>query len=453
METYQYPPSYPDSGHSSPRSRDIDFDNQASWEDQQNYKAKFMCSYGGKIQPRSHDNQLSYIGGDTKILAVDRNIKFQAFLSKLSTLCDAIPQEISFKYQLPGEELDALISVTTEDDLEHLMHEYDRLYRPSSKPVRMRLFIFITPNSGSISQPDLLKPQSNADFLFGIDNKTQAPPVQPPSYAAVKYHEPVPDLVAQQPEYPPRGPADDSVEIQRQLQRLQVSESEQSLYRRSVDGFPGGYAAAPTPGGDYYLQKMPEKAAPSNSPTAVHQPAGYWPEKQFSSDGFPLTGMNTSGGGDQHVYMMPPPGTFYHAPQVMRPQTAQVTQGYYAVQRMSSDGYREQPVYGGVQPQSVAFSSAGQGNLAPTQQVKPSAYAEGYGLVRPAGVADNAGAAGYAQVAYDNASGRHIYYTAPGGMVHAPQYQGVTPVFSNDMRPAAVPVGQDSKGVNKGPQG
>ncbi|XP_058758137.1 uncharacterized protein LOC131631362 [Vicia villosa] len=455
METYQYPPSYPDSGHSSPRSRDIDFDNQASWEDQQNYKAKFMCSYGGKIQPRSHDNQLSYIGGDTKILAVDRNIKFQAFLSKLSTLCDAIPQEISFKYQLPGEELDALISVTTEDDLEHLMHEYDRLYRPSSKPVRMRLFIFITPNSGSISQPELLKPQSNADFLFGLDNKTLAPPVQvqPPSYAAVKYHEPVPDLVAQQPEYPPRGPADDSVEIQRQLQRLQVSESEQSLYRRSVDGFPGGYAPVTAPGSDYYPQKMLEKAAPSNSPTAVHQPAGYWPEKQFSSEGFPMTGMNASGGGDQHVYMMPTPGTFYHAPQVMRPPTAQVTQGYYAVQRMSSDGYREQPVYGGVQPQNVAFSSAGQGNLAPAQQVKPLAYAEGYGLVRPAGIADNAGAAGYAQVAYDSASGRQIYYTAPGGMVHAPQYQGVAPVFSNDMRPAAAPVGQDPKGVNKGPQG
>ncbi|MCI52236.1 leucine-rich repeat extensin-like protein 2-like, partial [Trifolium medium] len=61
-----------------------------------------MCSYGGKIQPRSHDNQLSYIGGDTKILAVDRNIKFQAFLSKLSTLCDAIQQDVTFKYQLPG---------------------------------------------------------------------------------------------------------------------------------------------------------------------------------------------------------------------------------------------------------------------------------------------------------------------------------------------------------------
>ncbi|XP_004504874.1 uncharacterized protein [Cicer arietinum] len=444
METYQYPPSYPDSGNSSPRSRDIDFDNPASWEEQQNYKAKFMCSYGGKIQPRSHDNQLSYIGGDTKILAVDRNIKFQHFFSKLSSLCEASQQDLSFKYQLPGEELDALISVTNEDDLEHMMHEYDRLYRPSSKPVRMRLFLFISPNSASVSQPDPLKPQSNVDFLFGLENKTLAPPLHPPSYA------PLPDLVAPTPQYPPRALADDRVEIQEQLQRLQVSENEQSLYRRSGDGFSGGYAAAP--GGDYYLQKMSEKVAPSNSPTGVPHPVGYWPEKQFSTDSFSISGTNNSGGGDQQVYMIPAPGTFYHTAPVMRPPTAQVNQGYYAMQGMVSDGYREQQVYGGVPPQQATFSSAGQ---APTQPVKPSAYAEGYNVVRPGGVPDNAGAAGYAQVAYDSASGRHFYYTAPGGMVHAPQYQGVAPVFSNDMRPTTVPVGQDpnNRGVSKGSQG
>ncbi|KAG4153025.1 hypothetical protein ERO13_D04G158200v2 [Gossypium hirsutum] len=90
MENYSYN-SYPDSGDSSPRSREIDFENPPPWEDQaqqpQSYKAKFMCSYGGKIHPRPHDNQLSYIGGETKILAADRNIKFSAMISKLSALC------------------------------------------------------------------------------------------------------------------------------------------------------------------------------------------------------------------------------------------------------------------------------------------------------------------------------------------------------------------------------
>lgn len=382
-----------------------------------------MCSYGGKIQPRSHDNQLSYVGGDTKILAVDRNIKFQPFLSKLSAICDAPPQDITFKYQLPGEELDALISVTNDDDLEHLMHEYDRLYRPSSKPVRMRLFIFTSPNSvftdpNSIPQPDPIKPKANVDCLFGLD-KTLAPP----SYAAT-----VPDPVAPVPEYLPRGPLPDqvigseTVEIQRQLQRMQVAENDQTLYRRrSEDGFSGGYApAAGGGGGDYYSHMIPENVARSDSPVTVPPPGGYWQEKQFPGDGFP-TG---SGGRDQPVYMIPAQGGFYQA-QMMRPPTAPVTQGYYAVQRMTSDGYREQQVYGGVPPQN----------------------AEGYGVVRPAGVPDNAGAGAYAQVAYDSVSGRHVYYTAPAGMVHAPQYQ----VVSNDMRQAGVL--QDVKGIDKSSQG
>jgi hypothetical protein len=110
MENYSYQ-SYPDSGNSSPRSREIDFENPPTgtttpWEDQQqqnqtSYKAKFMCSYGGKIQPRPHDNQLSYVGGETKILAVDRNIKFPLMISKLCSLIEA--PDVSFKYQLPGE--------------------------------------------------------------------------------------------------------------------------------------------------------------------------------------------------------------------------------------------------------------------------------------------------------------------------------------------------------------
>ncbi|MBA0766295.1 hypothetical protein Gotri_015350, partial [Gossypium trilobum] len=152
MENYSYN-SYPDSGNSSPRSREIDFENPPPWDDQQqhaqNYKAKFMCSYGGKILPRPHDNQLSYIGGETKILAVERTIKFSSMISKLSALCCGGDGEVSFKYQLPGEDLDALISVTNDDDLEHMMHEYDRLYRASAKPVRMRLFIFPATDSGN----------------------------------------------------------------------------------------------------------------------------------------------------------------------------------------------------------------------------------------------------------------------------------------------------------------
>ncbi|KAJ8769018.1 hypothetical protein K2173_024013 [Erythroxylum novogranatense] len=136
------PASYPASGESTPPSREVDFENPPPSEEQRpsSYKIKFMCSYGGKIHPRPHDNQLSYVGGETKILAFDRRSNFSAMIKKLEALSG--DSHVCFKYQLPGKDLDALISITNDDDLEHMMREYDRLYRVSTKPVRMRLFLF-----------------------------------------------------------------------------------------------------------------------------------------------------------------------------------------------------------------------------------------------------------------------------------------------------------------------
>ena len=69
-------------------------------------------------------------------------------ISKLSTLCG--DTDVLFKYQLLGEDLDALISVTNDDDLEHMMHEYDRLYHAYVKPAHMRLFLFsVNPSHAS----------------------------------------------------------------------------------------------------------------------------------------------------------------------------------------------------------------------------------------------------------------------------------------------------------------
>ncbi|RZC87175.1 hypothetical protein C5167_042107 [Papaver somniferum] len=165
MENYYTQPTYPsDSRDSSPRSSTREIDCENSWPDQEqsNYKVKFMCSYGGKILPRPHDNQLTYIGGETKILSVDRNIKFSGIISKLNSLSDY--NDVYFKYQLPGEDLDALISVTNDEDLEHMMVEFDRLiinHRSNSgsnggsnKPARLRLFLFsLNNNNNNPSSP------------------------------------------------------------------------------------------------------------------------------------------------------------------------------------------------------------------------------------------------------------------------------------------------------------
>uniref|UniRef100_A0ACD5YYB1 Uncharacterized protein n=1 Tax=Avena sativa TaxID=4498 RepID=A0ACD5YYB1_AVESA len=116
-------------------------------------KVRLMVSYGGRIQPRPHDNQLSYVNGETKILSIERPLRFPDFAARLTALAGT-KADICVKYQLPGEDLDALVSVTNDEDLEHLVIEYDRLHlfrnapgsgsgssRGGSTP-RLRVFLF-----------------------------------------------------------------------------------------------------------------------------------------------------------------------------------------------------------------------------------------------------------------------------------------------------------------------
>ncbi|XP_050368256.1 uncharacterized protein LOC126786466 [Argentina anserina] len=104
-------------------------------------RVRFMCSFGGKILPRPHDNQLRYVGGDTRIVAVQRATTYSSLLSKLSKLSGL--SNVTVKYQLPNEDLDALISVTTDEDVENMMDEYDRVTQNQNpKAARLRLFLF-----------------------------------------------------------------------------------------------------------------------------------------------------------------------------------------------------------------------------------------------------------------------------------------------------------------------
>lgn len=98
-----------------------------------------MCSFGGKILPRPHDNQLRYVGGDTRIVSVPRHPSFSFLLNKLSKLSGTT--DITVKYQLPNEDLDALITVTCDEDVENMMEEFDRLAH-THKTARLRLFLF-----------------------------------------------------------------------------------------------------------------------------------------------------------------------------------------------------------------------------------------------------------------------------------------------------------------------
>lgn len=429
MENYSNS-SYPDSQNSSPRSREIDCENQSWDEPISNYKVKFMCSYGGKIQPRPHDNQLSYIGGDTKILSVDRNIKFGAFIGKLSSLCDS---DVCFKYQLPGEDLDALISVTNDEDLEHMMVEYDRLYRGALKPARLRLFLFTvnqtTVTSGSGFDSGLEKSDqewfvealnsapalpvetsvpvvaANPDFLFGFDKGAQ--PVVVAAQAPVVSVVPVDSQVRGGEAILSQG------EIQRQineLQRMQVSGQEQIVSSQQ----------------NCTTQKVAENLVQTPQGLPVQMPVYWQNQSQMTGGGYQVAA-TSSAGADQQVYIIPTPGAMYQAStnymqmtgQVNQPQVqtqsqtqaqAQGQQVYYGTQRTVPDIYREQQLYSNIQvPTSISQ---------PSQQPAIGMYADSI-------TGRQATESGYA-IAYDG-TGRQVYYNTTGGGAVTSAYQVVSP--------------------------
>ncbi|XP_042504494.1 uncharacterized protein LOC122081425 [Macadamia integrifolia] len=105
-------------------------------------RVKFLCSHGGKIMPRPNDGQLKYVGGETRVVACPRDIGFSELMKKLAAIAE---DEVVLKYQLIPEDMDVLVSVTCDEDLNHMLHEYDRhetqLSEGGSTP-RLRTFLF-----------------------------------------------------------------------------------------------------------------------------------------------------------------------------------------------------------------------------------------------------------------------------------------------------------------------
>ncbi|CAM8904181.1 unnamed protein product [Rhodiola kirilowii] len=101
-------------------------------------KIKLRCSHGGKIMVRPPDGHLKYIGGETRVVAVPRDITFAELMKKLGNLVDG---ELVLKYQLVPEELDTLVCVRTDEDLKHMLEEYDR-QKSQSDIFKMRAYLF-----------------------------------------------------------------------------------------------------------------------------------------------------------------------------------------------------------------------------------------------------------------------------------------------------------------------
>ncbi|XAR56078.1 Non-specific serine/threonine protein kinase [Bertholletia excelsa] len=116
-------------------------------------KVKFLCSFGGKILPRPSDGKLRYVGGETRIIRLSKDISWQELMQKISIIYNQVH---TIKYQLPGEDLDALVSVSSDEDLQNMMEECCMLGGGGSQKLRMFLF-------SSSDLDDSLLGLSNAD--------------------------------------------------------------------------------------------------------------------------------------------------------------------------------------------------------------------------------------------------------------------------------------------------
>ncbi|XWS62345.1 hypothetical protein CRYUN_Cryun06bG0003100 [Craigia yunnanensis] len=102
-------------------------------------KVKFLCSFGGKVLPRPSDGKLRYVGGETRIIRLSRDISWQELVEKTVAIYN---QAHTIKYQLPGEDLDALVSVSCDEDLQNMMEECNVLEDGGSQ--KPRIFLFST---------------------------------------------------------------------------------------------------------------------------------------------------------------------------------------------------------------------------------------------------------------------------------------------------------------------
>ncbi|KAE8687972.1 octicosapeptide/Phox/Bem1p domain-containing family protein [Hibiscus syriacus] len=132
---------------------------------------KFLCSYGGKILPRYPDGKLRYQGGETRVLAVERSIPFSELMVKMGEMYGG--KSVILRCQLPTEDLDALVSITSDEDLANLIEEYDRFASPPSS-LKIRAFLPLPksakkpisppPSSASSSKSSSSSPSSTPRF-------------------------------------------------------------------------------------------------------------------------------------------------------------------------------------------------------------------------------------------------------------------------------------------------
>ncbi|KAK9278441.1 hypothetical protein L1049_028006 [Liquidambar formosana] len=129
---------------------------------------KFLCSYGGKILPRHTDGKLRYVGGYTRVLAVDRSISYTELMVKLGEFCGS---SVTLRCQLPSEDLDTLVSITSDEDLANVVEVYDRVSSSSPHPSKIRAILSPPKSLKTISPPS----STNSSLEYSASSASKSP--------------------------------------------------------------------------------------------------------------------------------------------------------------------------------------------------------------------------------------------------------------------------------------
>jgi hypothetical protein len=130
-------------------------------------KLKLVCSFNGSFQPRPPSGKLRYVGGETRIISVDRFITFSKLRSKISDLFrtdTSSPSSFSLRYNTnctDDDDPSPLVSIDSDDDVRCMIDELDQLH---GKHARLWLFVCV---NGFVSN-DNNNNNKKKDCAFGF---------------------------------------------------------------------------------------------------------------------------------------------------------------------------------------------------------------------------------------------------------------------------------------------
>ncbi|KAK9733877.1 hypothetical protein RND81_04G098500 [Saponaria officinalis] len=143
-----------------------------SSDSSQSGNLKILCSFGGRILPRPSDAKLRYVGGETHIISVKRNISWAELVHKVSGKCN---QPHTIKYQLPGEDLDALISVSSDEDIRNMLEECSGT-EMSIGSQRLRIFLIPTVETENKTSGTLQQAAADYEYVVAVNGLVDLSP-------------------------------------------------------------------------------------------------------------------------------------------------------------------------------------------------------------------------------------------------------------------------------------